>query len=68
LARESFRNAISKLQIIVYVILLVNHIHQAAQVRIRLGQNVSKPPLAAIQKHVGVVLARVPLRAIVRIR
>jgi hypothetical protein len=35
LARESFRNAISKLQNIVYVILLVNHIHQAAQVRIR---------------------------------
>jgi hypothetical protein len=35
LARESFINAISKLQNIVYVILLVNHIHQAAQVRIR---------------------------------
>jgi hypothetical protein len=35
LARESFRNAISKLQSIAYVILLVNHIHQAAQVRIR---------------------------------
>jgi hypothetical protein len=35
LARESFRNAISKLQNIVYGILLVNKIHQAAQVRIR---------------------------------
>jgi hypothetical protein len=34
-ARESFKNATSKLQNIVYVILLVNHIHQAAQVRIR---------------------------------
>jgi hypothetical protein len=33
LARESFKNAISKLQNT--VILLVNHIHQAAQVRIR---------------------------------
>jgi hypothetical protein len=42
LARESFRNAISKLKNIVYGILLVNHIHQAAQVRIRLGQNVRK--------------------------
>jgi hypothetical protein len=35
LARESFRNAISQLQNIVYGILLVNHVHQAAQVRIR---------------------------------
>jgi hypothetical protein len=42
LAQESFRNAISKLQNIVYVILLVNHIHQATQVRIHQGQNVSK--------------------------
>jgi hypothetical protein len=35
LARESLRNAISKLQNTVYVNLLANHIHQAAQVRIR---------------------------------